>query len=61
MNKISNTWELAKVSWGVLRDDKELALLPVLANRQRFQSRPGLAMRFAARRSSQVMAPAPFT
>jgi hypothetical protein len=31
VNKISNTWELAKVSWGVLRDDKELALLPVLS------------------------------
>jgi len=31
MNKISTTWELAKVSWGVLRDDKELALLPVLS------------------------------
>jgi hypothetical protein len=31
MNKISNTWELAKVSWEVLRDDKELALLPVLS------------------------------
>jgi len=31
VNRISNTWELAKVSWGVLRDDKELALLPVLS------------------------------
>lgn len=31
MNKITRTWELAKVSWGVLRDDKELALLPVLS------------------------------
>ena len=31
MNKISTTWELAKVSWGVLRADKELALLPVLS------------------------------
>ncbi len=31
MNRISTTWELAKVSWGVLRDDKELALLPVLS------------------------------
>ncbi len=31
MGKISTTWELAKVSWGILRDDKELALLPVLS------------------------------
>jgi hypothetical protein len=31
MNTISTTWELAKVSWGVLKTDKELALLPVLS------------------------------
>jgi hypothetical protein len=31
MNTISTNWELAKVSWGVLKTDKELALLPVLS------------------------------
>ena len=31
MNKLSNTWELAKVSWGVLLADKELMLLPVMS------------------------------
>lgn len=31
MNKLSTTWELAKVSWSVLRADKELLLLPVLS------------------------------
>ncbi len=31
MNKLTTTWELAKVSWGVLRADKELLLLPVLS------------------------------
>ncbi len=31
MSKLTTTWELAKVSWGVLRADKELLLLPVLS------------------------------
>src|SRR5260221_1990754 len=31
MNKLSNTWALAKVSWDVLRADTELLLLPVLS------------------------------
>ena len=31
MGRLSTTWELAKVSWGVLRADKELLLLPVLS------------------------------
>src|SRR5437870_2100924 len=31
MNKISTTWELAKVSWSVLRNDTELLWLPVLS------------------------------
>jgi len=31
MGRIGNTWELAKVSWGVLRQDRELLLLPVLS------------------------------
>lgn len=31
MGKVSNTWGLAKVSWGVLRADKELLLLPVVS------------------------------
>ena len=31
MGKLATTWELAKVSWSVLRADKELLLLPVLS------------------------------
>ena len=31
MGKLATTWELAKVSWGVLRADKELLLLPVVS------------------------------
>jgi len=31
MGRIANTWELAKVSWAVLRQDRELLLLPVLS------------------------------
>ena len=31
MGKLAPTWQLAKVSWGVLRADKELLLLPVLS------------------------------
>jgi hypothetical protein len=31
MGRIANTWELAKVSWGVLRHDRELLLIPVLS------------------------------
>lgn len=31
MGRVSTTWELAKVSWTVLRSDKELMLLPVLS------------------------------
>src|SRR4029453_17061444 len=31
MSRISRTWELAQVSWSVLRADKELMLLPVLS------------------------------
>lgn len=31
MGRISNTWNLAKTSWGVLKKDRELMLLPVLS------------------------------
>ena len=31
MNRISRTWELAQVSWSVLRADKELMLLPIMS------------------------------
>jgi len=31
MGRISNTWELAKTSWSVLKKDRELLLLPVLS------------------------------
>ena len=31
MSRIVNTWELAKVSWGVLRQDRELLLIPLLS------------------------------
>ena len=31
MGRIANTWELAKVSWGVLRQDRELLVIPVLS------------------------------
>lgn len=31
MNRLSTTWELTKVSWGVLCADKELMLLPVMS------------------------------
>ena len=31
MGRIANTWELAKVSWGVLRQDRELLVIPLLA------------------------------
>lgn len=31
MGRIANTWELAKVSWGVLRQDRELLLIPLLS------------------------------
>ena len=31
MGKISNTWELVKQSFAVLREDEELMLLPILS------------------------------
>jgi hypothetical protein len=31
MSRIRNSWELAKVSWGVLRSDKSLAAFPVIS------------------------------
>ena len=31
MGRLSNTWELAKVSWGVLKKDRELLWIPVLS------------------------------
>jgi hypothetical protein len=31
MNRIARTWELARVSWSVLRADKELMLLPIMS------------------------------
>lgn len=31
VGRMARSWELAKTSWGVLRHDKELALLPVLS------------------------------
>lgn len=31
MGRIRNTWQLAKVSWGVLRKDRELLWIPVLS------------------------------
>ena len=31
MGRISNTWQLAKVSWGVLKKDRELLWMPVLS------------------------------
>lgn len=31
MGRIANTWQLAKVSWQVLRQDRELLLIPVLS------------------------------
>ena len=31
MGRIANTWELAKVSWGVLRQDRELLVIPLLS------------------------------
>ncbi len=31
MGRISNTWQLAKISWGVLRRDRELLWIPVLS------------------------------
>ncbi len=31
MRRLSNTWTMAKVSWGVLRKDRELLALPVLS------------------------------
>ncbi len=31
MGRIANTWQLAKVSWAVLRQDRELLLIPVLS------------------------------
>lgn len=31
MGRFAHTWELFKASWGVLRQDKELVLLPVLS------------------------------
>ena len=31
MGRIRNTWELAKSSWNVLRQDKELLVLPVIS------------------------------
>jgi hypothetical protein len=31
MGRIKNTWELAKLSWGVLRQDRELLWIPVLS------------------------------
>ena len=31
MNRISRTWELANISWSVLRADKELMLLPIMS------------------------------
>jgi len=31
MNRISRTWELARVSWSVLCSDKELMLLPIMS------------------------------
>ncbi|MEQ8840158.1 MAG: DUF6159 family protein [Acidimicrobiales bacterium] len=31
MGRIKNTWSLAKVSWAVLRQDRELLLIPVLS------------------------------
>ena len=31
MGRIKNSWELAKVSWGVLRSDKTLAAFPVIS------------------------------
>ena len=29
-SKISNTWRLSKISWGILRKDRELLVIPVL-------------------------------
>lgn len=31
VRRLSNTWTMAKVSWGVLRKDRELLVLPVLS------------------------------
>jgi hypothetical protein len=31
MSRLKNSWELAKVSWGVLRSDKTLAAFPVIS------------------------------
>ena len=31
MGRIRNSWELAKISWGVLRSDKSLAAFPVIS------------------------------
>ena len=31
MGRIANPWQLAKVSWAVLRQDRELLLIPVLS------------------------------
>jgi hypothetical protein len=31
MTRLRNSWELAKTSWGVIRDDKELLWIPVLS------------------------------
>ncbi|MEJ5255553.1 MAG: DUF6159 family protein [Acidimicrobiales bacterium] len=31
MSRIANSWALARSSWSVLRDDKELALIPVIS------------------------------
>lgn len=31
MGRISNTWQLAKISWGVLKKDRELLWIPVLS------------------------------
>ncbi|MXW90118.1 MAG: hypothetical protein F4Z54_11590, partial [Acidimicrobiaceae bacterium] len=31
MGRLSNTWSLAKVSWSVLKKDRELLWMPVLS------------------------------
>ena len=31
MGRLSNTWQLAKISWGVLKKDRELLWIPVLS------------------------------
>ena len=31
MGRLANTWSLAKLSWGVLKKDRELLWMPVLS------------------------------